>query len=483
MSGTTLGHGLESLTLFTDPVDLLAYRRDCSVVAPGEPELVARPRNADEVASVIARAGRERVPLYVRGGGSMYAGGVNPHAGGIVLDMAGMDRILELDLARGIVVVEPGVRFGALLEALAPHGQTVGIVPLTGPTATVGGAVSAHALGSGSPRHQSMGDCVAGLEVLLADGTRLRTGSAACADAGFFQRYCIGPDLTGIFLGADASFGVVTAVALWLVPLPATRDTLTLGFAGTAAAGDFVTAVQARELTRNVWYAAGYEGGTVRARMTQADPACDPAALPGFCVCFDLGGDADAVAADRVRLLELAANHGGAEYAPFDAAYFRRLRYDESYWYSFAGYFSRSRCAILMSSLPSDRLAGFIAAVDAQRAQWSDFMWGAAVVVCRRGLHGGVLVFYDERREWETITKAVDGAADALVAAGCVPYKSGKQWAAQVREMHAYSSVLERLKRALDPAGVLAPGNLGLGNPGLGNSGLGNPGPGTRSTD
>ncbi|MEQ8662981.1 MAG: FAD-binding oxidoreductase, partial [Gammaproteobacteria bacterium] len=191
MSVADLGTGLDGITLFTDAVDLLAYRRDCSVVAPGEPALVARPRDAGEVAAVIARAVAARAPLYVRGGGSMYAGGVNPHAGGIVLDMAGMDTILELDLARGIVVVEPGVRFGALLEALAPHGQTVGIVPLTGPTATVGGAVSAHALGTGSPRHQSMGDCVAGLEVLLADGTRLRTGSAACTGAGFFQRYCI----------------------------------------------------------------------------------------------------------------------------------------------------------------------------------------------------------------------------------------------------------------------------------------------------
>ncbi|MEQ8662018.1 MAG: hypothetical protein RLW62_14475, partial [Gammaproteobacteria bacterium] len=276
----------------------------------------------------------------------------------------------------------------------------------------------------------------------------------------------IGPDLTGLFLGADASFGVVTAIALWLVPLPAARDTLAVGFADARHAGAFITAVQARELTRNVWYAAGYEGATVRARITQAAPETDPAGVPDFCVCFDLGGDAAVLAADRAQLVALGAAHGGYEYAPFDEVYFRRLRYDESYWYSFAGYFARSRCAILMSSLPSDRLSAFLAAVAAQRAQWSDFQWGAAVVVCRRGLHGGVLVFYDERREWDAILPAVDGAARALIAAGCVPYKSGKQWAAEVRGMREYSSVLERLKQALDPHGVLAPGNLGLGTPG-----------------
>ncbi|MGB1881318.1 MAG: FAD-binding oxidoreductase, partial [Gammaproteobacteria bacterium] len=161
------------LTVYSEQVDLLSYRRDCSVVKPGCADLAIQPRSVEDVQAVVRRASRDATPLYARGGGSMYAGGVNPHAGGIVLDMTQMNRILEIDLKRGIAVVEPGVRFGALLEALAPHGMTIGIVPLTGPTATLGGAVSAHALGTGSPRHQSMGDCVAGLEVVLSNGTVL----------------------------------------------------------------------------------------------------------------------------------------------------------------------------------------------------------------------------------------------------------------------------------------------------------------------
>jgi len=457
-----LAGDLAGMTLFTERVDLLAYRRDCSVVKPGEPDLVARPRDTAEVQTILRSAAHDGVPVYVRGGGSMYAGGSNPHAGGIVIDTTGMARILDLDVDRGIVVVEPGVRFGAVLEALRPHGQTVGIVPLTGPTATIGGAVAAHALGTGSPRHQSLGDCVAGLEVVLADGTRLRTGSAASEAAGFFQRYCIGPDLTGLFLGSDAVFGVVTAIALWLFPLPAVRDTLCLGFADAAAAGTFLARVQARELTRNAWYAAGYERATIQARVRAADPSCDPAALPGFCVAFDLGGDRSAIDADRGALVDLAQTLGASEFAAFDQAYFRRLRYDETYWYSYAGYFTRSRCAILMSSLPCDRLTSFLAVVDGLRARWSDHVWGAAVVVCRRGLHGGLLVFYDERTEWDAIRPAVDEAAAALVRAGCVPYKSGKQWAAEVRGFTAYSEVLGRIKRGLDPQGILGRGNLGL---------------------
>lgn len=454
--------GLDGVALYADPIDLLNYRRDCSMVPAGRAELAAQASSAEQVVAIVSEAAAHATPVYVRGGGTMYAGGVNPHAGGIVLDVSRMTRVLELDLARGVVVVEPGIRFADLLAQLALHGQTVGIVPSTGPAATVGGALSAHALGTGSPRHQSMGDCVAGLEVVLADGTRLRTGSAACRDAGFFQRYCLGPDLTGLFIGADASLGVVTAIALWLYPLPAARETFCLGFVDAAAAGRFLCDVQGRELTRHVWYAAGYEGGTVRARVLAAHADFDTAGLPGYCIGFDLGADPDDIARDRARLFALASEHGGRETQIFDTVYFNKLRLDENYWYSFAGYFSRSRCAILMTSLPSDRLANFCAAVDVLRARWPAFVWGAATVVCRRGLHGGVMAFYDERSEWPAAQEAIADATQVLRGAGCVPYKSGKLWAQEVQASGAYFSVLQRLKGALDPQGLLSPGNLGL---------------------
>ena len=116
-----------------------------------------------------------------------------------------------------------------------------------------------------------------------------------------------------------------------------------------------------------------------------------------------------------------------------------------------------------MTSLPTDKLVDFCAAVDTLRARWPAFPWGAATVVCRRGLHGGVLAFYDERLEWEAMREAIEDATETLRAAGCVPYKSGKLWAPEVKAASAYYSVLERVKRSLDPQGLLSPGNLGLG--------------------
>ncbi len=84
-------------------------------------------------------------------------------------------------------------------------------------------------------------------------------------------------------------------------------------------------------------------------------------------------------------------------------------------------------------------------------------------MLCRRGLHGAVLTFYDEQHQWPDVQQVVAGCTGELMAIGCVPYKSGKLWADQVSKLTEYHRALTRIKAALDPASVLAPGNLGLG--------------------
>lgn len=301
--------------------------------------------------------------------------------------------------------------------------------------------------------------------MVLADGRVLRTGSAAAGDVGYFHRYGMGPDLTGLFLGGDATFGVITAIALWLHPLPAFRSTAVYGFPTAAAAADFVGGVQTRELTRHVWYASGYEAASVRGRVLAAAPSTAPETIPQFCVGFDFGGDEDAVRRDAAAIENACIAQGGAPYPLFDEIYFRHLRREEIYWYGYAGYFARSRCVILMSSLPTARLPAFLDALDALRRERPALAWGGAVVVCRRGLHGGVLAFYDEACQWPDAEEAAQHATARLAAAGCIPYKTGKIWADTLQGYATYHSVLRELKAGFDPHGILSPGNLGLGIP------------------
>jgi FAD/FMN-containing dehydrogenase len=107
-------------------------------------------------------------------------------------------------------------------------------------------------------------------------------------------------------------------------------------------------------------------------------------------------------------------------------------------------------------------MPAFLGALARCRADYPALAWGGAVVLCRRGLHGGVMAFYDEATQWPAVQAAMQACARALTAAGCVPYKSGKMWADEVRRMDAYHATLRAIKRALDPAGILSPGNLGL---------------------
>lgn len=448
--------------VFVEPIDLTAYRRDVSTVDPGQPDAVARPRDVSDVQDALKRANANATPVYLRGAGSMYAGGVNPHKKGLVLDMTGLDRIIEIDLERGVVVVEPGVRFGAVLKALKAHGMTIGVVPLTGPTATVGGAASSHALGTGSVKFQSFADEVVGLEVVLADGSVIHTGSAISAAAGFFARHAFGPDLTGLFLGADATLGVITKLALWLHPLPEVKRTICLGFENVVQGAACIASLQNQSFLPDVWYGSIYDGMAIQGRMGAAFPEQNVEDWPKFAIGLDFGGREEDLENSIRRVQAVAANHHGADFPAFNEIFYRKLRYDETYWYSFAGYFTRSKCGLLMTSLPARKIEDFYHVISNMREKHEKFLWAPGGVLCRRGLHGGVIAFYDEQSQWPEIQTAFKDCTQALLEIGCVPYKSGKMWAEHIRQLESHHALLTKIKAALDINGIMSPGNLGL---------------------
>ncbi|MGR8950071.1 MAG: FAD-binding oxidoreductase [Gammaproteobacteria bacterium] len=459
---TTLDLSDADVEIFDNPVDLTAYRRDASLVDPGTPDMVARPNNVDELQRILRRANEAKTAVYLRGAGSMYAGGVNPHQSGLVLDMTGLDRIIDIDLERGVVIVEPGVRFGALLKALKPHGMTIGVVPLTGPTATVGGAASSHALGTGSVRYQSFADEVVGLEAVLADGTIIRTGSAVLENAGYFARHAFGPDVTGLFLGSDATLGVISKLALWLHPIPAARKTICLGFPSPEQGASCIARLQTRELLGDVWYASIYDSMAIQGRMSAAFPDKPVENWPKFALGLDIGGDERQIDAAANVIRDCAAEFKGGDFAAFNEVFYRKLRYDETFWYSFAGYFTRSRCGLLMTSLPADRIPAFYNVINEMRERFEDFVWAPGAIMCRRGLHGGVIAFYDEQTQWAAMQAAFKRCTQALLDAGCVPYKSGKVWAEHIKALDPHHALLTQIKAALDINGIMSPGNLGL---------------------
>ncbi|MER3410754.1 MAG: FAD-binding oxidoreductase [Thermoleophilia bacterium] len=174
------------------------------------------------LAAVIERANAAGMAVVARGGGMSYTLGFTPsRPSTVLLDMRRMNRIREINRDDMYVIAEAGCTWEQLYHELGEQGvRTPYYGPLSGRYATVGGALSQNSLFWGSGVHSTVADCVLGLEVVLAGGRVVRTGSWGRPSTNAFLRHN-GPDLSGIFTGDTGAMGVKAAAAIRLVPAPA----------------------------------------------------------------------------------------------------------------------------------------------------------------------------------------------------------------------------------------------------------------------
>jgi D-lactate dehydrogenase (cytochrome) len=188
----------------------------------GTPAVLAvRPADKQQLAATLDAATRAGYAVIPRGGGMSYTGGyVPPHDRCVLLDCRDLDRIVEINETDMYVTAEAGCTWMSLYEALRARGlRTPYFGPMSGRVATVGGALSQNSMFFGSAAYGTVAESVLGLEVALADGTLLATGSRANrAGKPFFRHY--GPDLTGLFLSDSGALGVKVEATLRLVRAP-----------------------------------------------------------------------------------------------------------------------------------------------------------------------------------------------------------------------------------------------------------------------
>jgi alkyldihydroxyacetonephosphate synthase len=186
--------------------------------------VVARPTTTEQVAAVAAACQAAGVPLTPAGGRSGVLGASIPLFGGVLLDLTELQGIIAVDATSGLVEVWSGT-FGPDLEAAirGEHGLTVGHFPQSFDIATVGGWVACRGAGQYSTRYGKIEHIVAGLEVVLADGSVVHTGG--------FPAGAQGPDLTQLFVGSEGTLGIVTKVLLKAHPLPTTEFRAAFAFA------------------------------------------------------------------------------------------------------------------------------------------------------------------------------------------------------------------------------------------------------------
>jgi glycolate oxidase len=213
-----------------DPSVLDSRRLDRSGTEPaGTPAAVVFPRSPEQVQQVLRGAHATRTPVVPRGAGTALTGATTAGAGEIVLDLARMNRILEIRPEDGIAVAEPGVITADLDRAAAAHGLRYAPDPASLQISTIGGNIATNAGGLRCAKYGVTRDSVLGLDVVLADGRRIGTGRATLKGVA-------GYDLTGLFVGSEGTLGVVVGATLRLRSLPEPTATLAASYPGMAEA-------------------------------------------------------------------------------------------------------------------------------------------------------------------------------------------------------------------------------------------------------
>ncbi len=235
--------------------------------ASAMPEVVVKAQSREDVVATLRFANEHAIPVTTRGAGVGYVGGCVPVEGGILLSVRSMDRILEINPADGVAVVEPGVILNDIQEAVRELGWYYPPDPASLKECSVGGTIATNAGGPRCVKYGVTRHYILGLEVVLPNGEVLETG-------GRCHKNKTGLDLIGMFVGSEGLLGVVTKATLRLIPHPEARVMLTATFP------DFETAAAAVQAILNSgWQPSGLEitdGFTLQAARDYLGPEMLP---------------------------------------------------------------------------------------------------------------------------------------------------------------------------------------------------------------
>lgn len=192
---------------------MIPYMTDASFFEGSEPIAVAIPSSADQIASVMKFCNENEIPVVARGGGTSLTGSSIPLKRFLVLSLARLNRILEINLADRYAVAEPGVRLDDLNEELSKSNFFYPPDPASSQAATVGGSISTNAGGLRASMYGTTKDWVLGVDVVLPTGQRTVFG-------GKVLKSSAGYDLTSLMIGAEGTLGVITRATLKILPKP-----------------------------------------------------------------------------------------------------------------------------------------------------------------------------------------------------------------------------------------------------------------------
>jgi glycolate oxidase len=219
--------------LITSPEELHTYECDGLTAFRVMPRGVLLPKSTEEVQGIVRVCHRERIPFVARGSGTGLSGGALPVHDGIIISLARMNRVLEVDLPNARVVVEPGVINLDVTGQVMAQEYFYAPDPSSQSVCSIGGNVAENAGGAHCLKYGFTTTHVLGLEVVLPDGTLVHLGGKVLDQPGY--------DLAGVFVGSEGTLGIATKVILRVVKRPECIHTLLAAFPSTNEAGAAVS--------------------------------------------------------------------------------------------------------------------------------------------------------------------------------------------------------------------------------------------------
>lgn len=218
-----------------DPAFLVAFESDGLTAFQQRPLAVVIPQTEDEVVGIVRWCHDNAIPFVARGSGTSLSGGSLPVAGGIVIALNRMNKILEINPDERYAVVQPGVVNANVSAAVDNHGLYYSPDPSSQSICTIGGNVAFNSGGAHCLKYGMTSNHVLGLKAVLADGEIVTVGGSSLETTG--------ADYTGLFCGSEGLFGVALEITLRLLSKPECYHTVLVGYRTLRAAGDAVSAI------------------------------------------------------------------------------------------------------------------------------------------------------------------------------------------------------------------------------------------------
>ena len=287
--------------IMSGPAHLAAYESDGLTAFAARPLAVAVPETQDEVIQIVRFCHAEKVPFVARGSGTSLSGGSLPVKEGIVITLNRLNRIVRIDPAGRIAVVEAGVVNSHVTTAAQKYGLHFAPDPSSQSICTIGGNVAFNSGGAHCLKYGMTSNHVLGLKAVLATGEVVEFGGPS--------REQVGPDWTGLFVGNEGLFGIALEVTLQLLPRAETFHTVLAGYDSLEKAGDAVSAVIASGLLPGALEIMDALALEAAVAAVHADYPPNAAAV----LIVELEGPREVVAWDRLRLQEILAESGAME--------------------------------------------------------------------------------------------------------------------------------------------------------------------------